>query len=77
MTAIAPRTEQSISVHNPATGTLAGSVPVDGPEQVAAKAGPGDVIVTMGAGDVTLLGREILTALEVKAHRAAPGRPTP
>ena len=38
MTAIAPRTEQSISVHNPATGTLAGSVPVDGPEQVAAKA---------------------------------------
>ncbi|WP_285031199.1 UDP-N-acetylmuramate--L-alanine ligase [Mycolicibacterium sp. lyk4-40-TYG-92] len=46
-------------------------------EQVAAKAGPGDVIVTMGAGDVTLLGREILTALEVKADRAAPGRPTP
>ena len=37
---------------------------------------PGDVIVTMGAGDVTLLGREILTALEVKADRAAPGRPT-
>jgi UDP-N-acetylmuramate--alanine ligase len=44
-------------------------------ERVAAKAGPGDVIVTMGAGDVTLLGREILTALQAKANRAAPGRP--
>ncbi len=44
-------------------------------EQVAAAAGPGDVIVTMGAGDVTLLGPEIVTALRVRANRAAPGRP--
>jgi UDP-N-acetylmuramate--alanine ligase len=44
-------------------------------EQVAAGAGPGDVIVTMGAGDVTLLGPEIVTALRVRANRSAPGRP--
>lgn len=44
-------------------------------QQVAAAASPGDVIVTMGAGDVTLLGPEILTALRVRANRSAPGRP--
>lgn len=43
--------------------------------EVAAVAGPGDVIVTMGAGDVTLLGPEIVTALRVRANRSAPGRP--
>jgi UDP-N-acetylmuramate--alanine ligase len=42
-------------------------------EQVAAAARPGDVIVTMGAGDVTLLGPEIVTALRVRANRGAPG----
>ncbi|BBY37553.1 UDP-N-acetylmuramate--L-alanine ligase [Mycobacterium mantenii] len=42
-------------------------------EQVAAAAGPNDVIVTMGAGDVTLLGPEIVTALRVRANRSAPG----
>jgi UDP-N-acetylmuramate--alanine ligase len=42
--------------------------------EVAAAAGPGDVIVTMGAGDVTLLGPEIVTALRVRANRSAPGR---
>jgi UDP-N-acetylmuramate--alanine ligase len=40
---------------------------------VAAAARPGDVIVTMGAGDVTLLGQEILSALQVEADRRAPG----
>ncbi len=35
--------------------------------EVAAAAGPGDVIVTMGAGDVTLLGPEIVTALRERA----------
>ena len=40
---------------------------------VAAAARPGDVVVTMGAGDVTLLGQEILTALQVEADRRAPG----
>jgi UDP-N-acetylmuramate--alanine ligase len=44
-------------------------------EQVAAAAGPGDVIVTMGAGDVTMLGPEIVTALRVRANRRAPGQP--
>ncbi|HEU4363185.1 MAG TPA: UDP-N-acetylmuramate--L-alanine ligase [Mycobacterium sp.] len=44
-------------------------------DAVAAAAGPGDVIVTMGAGDVTVLGPEIVTALRVRANRSAPGRP--
>ena len=44
-------------------------------EQVAAAAGPGDIIVTMGAGDVTLLGPEIVSALRIRANRSAPGRP--
>ena len=40
---------------------------------VAASARPGDLVVTMGAGDVTLLGGEILTALQSRAGRDAPG----
>jgi len=44
-------------------------------EDVAAAAAHGDVIVTMGAGDVTLLGPEIVTALRVLANRSAPGHP--
>ncbi len=44
-------------------------------EAVAAAAGPGDVIVTMGAGDVTMLGPEIVNALRVRANRSTPGRP--
>ncbi|MCW2690257.1 MAG: UDP-N-acetylmuramate--alanine ligase [Mycobacterium sp.] len=44
-------------------------------ERVADVAGPGDVIVTMGAGDVTMLGTEILSALRIKANRSAPGPP--
>ena len=43
-------------------------------EQVAAAVVPGDVVVTMGAGDVTMLGTEILAALQAKANRSAPGR---
>jgi UDP-N-acetylmuramate--alanine ligase len=42
--------------------------------EVAAAAAPGDVIVTMGAGDVTLLGPEIVTALRLRANRSAPGQ---
>ena len=42
--------------------------------QVAAAARPGDVVVTMGAGDVTMLGPEIIAALNATA--GAPGRPT-
>jgi UDP-N-acetylmuramate--alanine ligase len=41
--------------------------------RVAEAADPGDVVVTMGAGDVTMLGQEILAALQVKANRSAPG----
>ncbi len=43
--------------------------------EVAMAAAPGDLIVTMGAGDVTMLGPEILTALRARANRSAPGRP--
>ena len=39
--------------------------------RVAEIARPGDVVVTMGAGDVTLLGREILDAVGGRADRAA------
>lgn len=37
-------------------------------DAVAAVARPDDVIVTMGAGDVTMLGKEILTALRVRVR---------
>jgi UDP-N-acetylmuramate--alanine ligase len=40
---------------------------------VAGSARPGDVVVTMGAGDVTLLGREILAAVQARARGDAPG----
>ncbi len=43
-------------------------------QQVAAAVRPGDVVVTMGAGDVTMLGPEIIAALNATA--GAPGRPT-
>lgn len=43
------------------------------PAQVAESAAPGDVVVTMGAGDVTMLGVEILAALQLKANRSTPG----
>ncbi len=39
---------------------------------VAAAAAPGDVVVTMGAGDVTLLGQEIIEALNAGAGRPGP-----
>jgi UDP-N-acetylmuramate--alanine ligase len=44
-------------------------------QTVAEIAQPGDVVVTMGAGDVTMLGPEILTGIQVQANRSAPGRP--
>lgn len=40
-------------------------------ERVAQVAAPGDVVVTMGAGDVTLLGREIVDAVGARADRTA------
>ncbi len=43
-------------------------------DRVADAARPGDVVVTMGAGDVTMLGQEILSSLQVRANRSAPGR---
>ncbi|MCW1960408.1 MAG: UDP-N-acetylmuramate--L-alanine ligase [Mycobacterium sp.] len=42
--------------------------------QVAAEVVPGDVVVTMGAGDVTMLGPEILAALGARAGQPGPGR---
>ncbi len=43
-------------------------------DRVADVASPGDVVITMGAGDVTMLGKEILNSLQIKANRSAPGR---
>ncbi|BBX92056.1 UDP-N-acetylmuramate--L-alanine ligase [Mycolicibacterium boenickei] len=43
---------------------------------VAAAARPGDVVLTMGAGDVTMLGKEIITELGIKENRTTPGRPS-
>ncbi|MCB0924613.1 MAG: UDP-N-acetylmuramate--L-alanine ligase, partial [Mycobacterium sp.] len=37
-------------------------------DQVAATTRPGDVVVTMGAGDVTMLGAEIVTALQTRSE---------
>jgi UDP-N-acetylmuramate--alanine ligase len=34
----------------------------------------GDVVVTMGAGDVTMLGPEIVAALQARANRSTPQR---
>ncbi len=43
-------------------------------ELVANAVHTGDVVVTMGAGDVTMLGPEIVTALAARANRSAPQR---
>ncbi|OBG51904.1 UDP-N-acetylmuramate--L-alanine ligase [Mycolicibacterium fortuitum] len=40
---------------------------------VAAAARSGDVVLTMGAGDVTMLGKEIVTELGIKANHSVPG----
>ena len=42
--------------------------------RVAEVARPGDVVVTMGAGDVTMLGPQILAEIQAAANRHAPGR---
>ncbi|MGH3726669.1 MAG: UDP-N-acetylmuramate--L-alanine ligase [Mycobacterium sp.] len=41
-------------------------------EQVAAATAPGDLVVTMGAGDVTLQGKEIVRALRARADNGWP-----
>ncbi|MBM4547808.1 UDP-N-acetylmuramate--L-alanine ligase, partial [Rhodococcus hoagii] len=38
------------------------------PRQVASLAEPGDVVITMGAGDVTMLGGQILDALRARPN---------
>ena len=43
-------------------------------ELVANAVHSGDVVVTMGAGDVTMLGPEIVTALAARANRSTPQR---
>jgi UDP-N-acetylmuramate--alanine ligase len=48
----------------------------DAPQAVADVAKPGDVVLTMGAGDVTELGAPILTALGARIP-AVPGAPIP
>ncbi|WP_127782500.1 UDP-N-acetylmuramate--L-alanine ligase [Rhodococcus sp. X156] len=42
------------------------------PEQVAALTRPGDLVLTMGAGDVTMLGPEILRSLRLRAGGSLP-----
>ncbi len=46
-------------------------------EQVANAVHSGDVVVTMGAGDVTMLGPEIVAALTARANRSMPQRKSP
>lgn len=43
------------------------------PDRVAAMVRPGDLVMTVGAGDVTLLGPEILAAIEQDAAAASSG----
>jgi UDP-N-acetylmuramate--alanine ligase len=43
-------------------------------ELVANAVHSGDVVVTMGAGDVTMLGPEIVAALQARANRSTPQR---
>ena len=43
-------------------------------ERVANAVRTGDVVITMGAGDVTMLGPEILEALAARANRSTPRR---
>ena len=43
------------------------------PRQVAHLSRPGDIVITMGAGDVTMLGRQILDALRSKPGRFRSG----
>jgi UDP-N-acetylmuramate--alanine ligase len=45
------------------------------PELITALAAPGDLVITMGAGDVTLLGPEILAALDRSAQERDTGQP--
>ncbi|WP_397519397.1 UDP-N-acetylmuramate--L-alanine ligase [Rhodococcus pyridinivorans] len=47
------------------------------PRQVARLTRPGDVVITMGAGDVTMLGRQILDALHSKPGRFRPAGAAP
>lgn len=47
------------------------------PRQVAGLCRPGDIVITMGAGDVTMLGHHILDALRSKPHRPRPPAPGP
>jgi UDP-N-acetylmuramate--alanine ligase len=43
-------------------------------DEVAKAVRTGDVVITMGAGDVTMLGPEIVEALAARANRSAPPR---
>ena len=45
---------------------------VDVPEVMAAKAKPGDLVITMGAGDVTAMGPQIIDALRRRSSGDAP-----
>jgi UDP-N-acetylmuramate--alanine ligase len=42
---------------------------------LAARARPGDLVLTMGAGDVSMIGPEVLAALRAQHERGAEGVP--
>ena len=45
------------------------------PAALVARARPGDLVLTLGAGDVTLVGPEVLELLEERARPQDPGEP--
>ena len=45
------------------------------PALLADLARPGDLVVTMGAGDITVLGPEVISELERRVDQAEPGVP--
>jgi UDP-N-acetylmuramate--alanine ligase len=51
-------------------GTIAGSSPVDAVEYLCAEVAPGDVVLTLGAGDVTSVGPRLLNFLRAKEENA-------
>jgi UDP-N-acetylmuramate--alanine ligase len=45
------------------------------PTEAVRRARPGDLVLTVGAGDVTMVGREVLALLRSREDSAQPARP--
>ena len=52
----------------PGTTTIYAPTLADAREAVLAEARPGDLVLTLGAGDVTELGQDLLDALGTSSH---------